>query len=74
MYNHVQRLSPAEVQALPAVINTREACGILGTQPNTLQRWFRQGVIPASKVGGRLLFSKATVCNLAGIDTEGAAC
>ena len=73
-YRHIQRLSPTEVQALPAVINTCEACGILGTQPNTIQRWFRQGKVPASKVGGRLLFSKATVCALAGIDTEGAAC
>ncbi len=71
-YRHVPRLSPAEVQALPAAINTREACGILGTQPNTLQRLVRQGRIPASKVGSRLLYSKGTICRLAGIDCEGA--
>ena len=71
-YRHIPRLSPKEVQALPATINTREACGILGTQPNTLQRLVRQGKFPASKVGSRLLFSKATVCALAGIDGEGA--
>ena len=71
-YRHVPRLSPEEVQALPAVINTREACGILGKQPNTLQRLVRQGRIPASKVGSRLLFSKAALCELAGIDSEGA--
>lgn len=71
-YRHVSRLSPNEVQALPAAITTREACGVLGTQMNTLQRLVRQGRIPASKVGSRLLFSKATVCKLAGIDCEGA--
>lgn len=69
-YRHIPRLSPKEVQALPAAIFTREACGILGKQPNTLQRLVRQGKVPASKVGGRLLFCKATVCELAGIDSE----
>jgi len=73
-YRHIPRLSPTEVQALPATIVTVEACGILGTQASTLQRLVRQGKVPASKVGGRLLFSKATVCALAGIDTEGAGC
>lgn len=71
-YRHVPRLSPEEVQALPAVIFTREACGILGKQPNTLQRLVRQGKVPASKVGARLLFSKTTICELAGIAGEGA--
>ena len=66
-YRHVQRLTPQEVQALPACINTKEACGVLGTQPNTLQRLVRQGKVPASKVGSRLLFSKSTVCALAGL-------
>lgn len=69
-YSHVPRLSPEQVQALPAVLTTREASGVLGTQPNTLQRWYRQGRVPASKVGSRLMFSKATVCKLAGIDSE----
>lgn len=69
-YCHVPRLSPEQVQALPACLTTREACGILGTQPNTLQRLARQGKVPASKVGARLLFSKAAVCKLAGIDSE----
>lgn len=72
-YHHVPRLSPEEVQALPAVIHTKEACGVLGTQMATLQRLVRQGHVPATKVGSRLLFSKATVCKLAGIDSEGAA-
>lgn len=72
-YRHVPRLSPEQVQALPAVLTTNEACGILGKQPNTLQQLARQGKVPASKVGGRLLFNKATVCKLAGIDSEGAA-
>lgn len=71
-YEHVRRLTPQEVQALPACLHTKEACGVLGTQPNTLQRWARQGRIPASKIGGRLMFNKATVCKLAGIDCEGA--
>ena len=71
-YNHVPRLSPKQVQALPAVLNTKEACGVLGLQMNSLQRLARQGRIPASKVGGRLLFAKATICALAGIDSEGA--
>lgn len=66
-YRHVPRLSPEQVQALPAVINTKEACGVLGTQPNTLQRLVRQGRVPASKIGARLLFSKATICALAGL-------
>lgn len=72
-YRHVPRLTPQEVQALPATITTREACGVLGTQPNTLQRLVRQGKVPASKIGARLLFSKAKVCALAGIDSEEAA-
>lgn len=72
-YRHVPRLSPREVQALPATITTREACGVLGTQPNTLQRLVRQGKVPASKIGARLMFSKATVCALAGLDSEEAA-
>lgn len=71
-YRHVPRLSPEEVQALPAAITTQEACGILGTQPNTLQRLVRQGKVPASKIGARLLFSKSTVLKLAGIESEGA--
>ena len=66
-YQHVKRLSPEQVQALPATLTTREASGVLGTQPNTLQRWYRQGRIPASKVGSRLLFSKATICAMAGL-------
>lgn len=66
-YRHVPRLSPQEVQALPALINTREVCGVLGMQMNTIQRLARQGRIPASKVGSRLLFSKATICALAGL-------
>lgn len=69
-YSHVPRLSPEEVQALPAAITTREACGILGKQPNTLQRLVRQGKVPASKVGARLLFSRAAICELAGLDSE----
>lgn len=72
-YRHIPRLSPKQVQALPAVLTTKEASGVLGTQPNTLQRWYRQGRIPASKVGSRLLFSKATVCELAGLTDEEAA-
>lgn len=65
-YRHVPRLSPEQVQALPAVINTKEACGILGLQPNSLQRMVREGRIPASKVGARLRFDKTTICELAG--------
>lgn len=72
-YRHVPRLSPQEVQALPACLNTKEACGILGTQPNTLQRLVRQGRVPASKIGSRLVFSKATVCKLAGLADKEAA-
>lgn len=72
-YRHVPRLTPQEVQALPATITTREACGVLGMQVNTVQRLARQGRIPASKVGSRLLFSKAKICALAGIDSEEAA-
>ncbi|MBR2682998.1 MAG: helix-turn-helix domain-containing protein [Atopobiaceae bacterium] len=72
-YRHVRRLNPQEVQALPACLNTEEACGILGTQPNTLQRLVRQGRVPASKIGGRLLFSKRTVCELAGLTDKEAA-
>jgi len=71
-YQHVRRLTAHEIESLPATIHTHEACGILGTQPNTLQRWCRQGRIPASKVGGRLLFAKATICELAGLESEGA--
>lgn len=66
-YRHVPRLSPQEVQALPAVLTTKEACGVLGLQVNTLQRLVRQGRVPASKIGSRLIFSKATVCALAGL-------
>lgn len=69
-YRHVPRLSPEQVRSLPAVINTKEACGILGLQPNSLQRLARQGRVPASKVGSRLMFSKSTICKLAGIDNE----
>lgn len=72
-YRHVPRLSPEQVQALPACLNTKEACGILGTQPNTLQRLVRQGRVPASKIGARLLFSKATICALAGLADKEAA-
>lgn len=72
-YRHVRRLSPKEVQALPASLNTNEACGVLGMQPNTLQRLVRQGKIPAAKIGGRLLFSKRTVCELAGLTDKEAA-
>lgn len=71
-YRHVPRLSPEQVQALPASLITKEACGILGTQPNTLQRLARQGRVPANKIGSRYVFSKATICALAGIDSEGA--
>lgn len=66
-YRHVPRLSPEQVQALPATICTREVCGVLGMQMNTVQRLARQGRIPASKVGSRLLFSKSVVCALAGL-------
>lgn len=72
IYEHVERLTLSEIQALPAVISTRETSGILGRQPHTVQRWAREGRIPSSKVGSRLMFSKATVCKLAGIDCEGA--
>lgn len=69
-YQHVKRLTLQEVEALPAVLTTREACGVLGLQMNSLQRLTRQGRIPASKVGARLMFSKATICALAGLDSE----
>lgn len=72
-YRHVPRLSPEQIQALPACLNTKETCGILGTQPNTLQRWAREGRIPASKVGSRLMFSKSTICALAGLADKEAA-
>lgn len=70
-YRHVSRLSAEQIQALPAVLNTKEACGILKLQPNTLQRWVREGRVPASKVGARLLFNKAIICELAGINSDG---
>lgn len=65
-YRHVSRLNTEQIQALPAVLNTEEACGILGMQPNTLQRIVREGRIPACKVGTRLRFDKTTICELAG--------
>lgn len=72
-YRHVPRLRPEQVQALPAVLTTREACGILGMQPNTIQRMVRQGRVPASKIGNRLMFAKSTICDMAGLtDKEGA--
>lgn len=72
-YRHVPRLSPEQVRALPASLNTKEVCGVLGMQMNTVQRLARQGRIPASKVGSRLLFSKSTICALAGLADKEAA-
>lgn len=69
-YLHVNRLSLEEIRDLPEALTTKEASGVTGKQPNTLQVLARQGRIPATKLGSRLVFSKSALCKFAGIEIE----
>jgi len=50
----LRRLAPAETESLAT--DPVSMAALLGVSPSTLARWAKAGLIPAVKIGGRVLF------------------
>ena len=62
------RMSEAEVTALPPALTVKEAASVLGVSDLTARRMITRGDIPARKVGGRWVVSKAGLLACAGLN------
>lgn len=51
-YVPVRKLSDEEIGALPAIIETRDAAGIVGHSIPWVQRRIKDGTLRATKLGG----------------------
>lgn len=60
-------MTQAEIDALPAVLDTEMVAELTGTGIRTVQNMARTGRLPHLKVGTSYRFSKVEVCELLGI-------
>ena len=62
-----ERLTAEQVAALPDIIMTDEAAGILGVCDPTIIRYARNGYVSGARVGRTWRFNKRSVLEAAGI-------